>query len=261
MAAATAQPDWGTDALRQRLAPLLPGLQVQCVAEVDSTNTRLVERARLDRSACLLVAQAQTAGRGRMQRAWVSAPGASLTFSLALPLAPASWSGLSLAVGVALAEALSPGVGIKWPNDLWFDGRKLGGILIETVPHGDERIAVVGIGLNVAPQPVAGSACTQEIDAVALADPSRVLARVALPLVRALLDFQAHGFAAVMPAYAARDVLQGRPVHTAQAGGSAGEGIADGVEADGALRLRLADGSRQRITSGEVSVRLAPGPA
>jgi BirA family biotin operon repressor/biotin-[acetyl-CoA-carboxylase] ligase len=150
---------WDLEPLRRQLAPLLPGLSVEVLAQADSTNTRLLERARTEAEPCLLVAEAQTAGRGRQGRAWTSAPGASLTFSLALPLAPADWSGLSLAVGVALADALeSPAgrpaetlrIGLKWPNDLWLldppqdgagvagrsIGRKLGGVLIETVASG-----------------------------------------------------------------------------------------------------------------------------
>jgi BirA family biotin operon repressor/biotin-[acetyl-CoA-carboxylase] ligase len=94
------------------------------------------------------VAEHQTRGRGRLGRGWGRSAGASLTFSLSLPLAPRDWSGLSLAVGVALADALEPPldgavprIGLKWPNDLWLDrrpgsGRKLGGVLIETAGRG-----------------------------------------------------------------------------------------------------------------------------
>jgi BirA family biotin operon repressor/biotin-[acetyl-CoA-carboxylase] ligase len=130
---------WPVEDLWERLEPQLPGLSVEVLAEVDSTNTRLLERARQgDTAACLLVAERQHAGRGRQGRAWQSAPGASLTFSLGLPLSPQRWGGLSLAVGVALAEALHPLLRIKWPNDLWTlddhgaPAGKLGGILIET---------------------------------------------------------------------------------------------------------------------------------
>ena len=264
MALPAATTDWGIEALRQQLEPLLPGLSIEVLAEATSTNTLLLERARVDRSPCLLVAETQTAGRGRLGREWVSQAGGSLTFSLALPLAPRSWSGLSLAVGLALADALealdgrdaAPAapvrIGLKWPNDLCFDGRKLGGILIETVVHGDQRIVVVGIGLNVMPQPLAGTACLHEIDGE-LPNVSTVLTLIAAPLVRALLDFSAHGFEAVAAAYAKRDVLRGRAVRTTAPG--VAEGVAEGVDADGALCVRV--GSQvQRVLSGEVSVRL-----
>ena len=254
---------WGAEALWQQLEPLLPGLSVEVLPEVGSTNTLLVERARADRAPCLLVAEAQTAGRGRLGRAWVSAPGASLTFSLALPLAPRSWSGLSLAVGLAVADALDPvsdsppKIGLKWPNDLWLAGRKLGGILIETVVHGSERIVVAGIGLNLRRQAIEGTASLDEIEAAAEAP--AVLARIALPLVRALLDFQAHGFEAVAAAYGRRDVLRGHVVHTTAAGEAAGAGVgtAEGVDGDGALCVRNVAGELHRVVSGEVSVRLA----
>src|SRR4051812_25393713 len=85
----------------------------------------------------LLVAERQTSGRGRLGRGWRSAPGESLTFSLGLKLGPADWSGLSLAVGVSLAETLHPRIQLKWPNDLWVGDRKLGGILIETASFGN----------------------------------------------------------------------------------------------------------------------------
>src|ERR671929_400254 len=126
---------WGAEALWEQLTPLLPGLSVEVVARISSTNTALLERARIvqpasddsdaaqvrrsvestafgrraaDLQPCLLVAEHQTHGRGRQGRTWQAAPGASLTFSLGLPLAPVDWSGLSLAVGVKPAQAPDP---------------------------------------------------------------------------------------------------------------------------------------------------------
>ena len=128
------------------------------MAQADSTNTRLLERARAgDTQACLLVAEDQFAGRGRHGRTWTSAPGSIPRVFSGLHYAPADFGGLSLAVGVALAEALHEQVRLKWPNDLWLvdadgNGRKLGGILIETVgaPAGARQV-VVGVGLNITP--------------------------------------------------------------------------------------------------------------
>jgi len=288
---------WGAEALWQRLDPLLPGLSVEVLARAESTNTLLLERARVmggqrdarvtrpgeldgpapaertplgrrnaDVQPCLLVAEHQTRGRGRLGRDWMASPGASLTFSLALPLAPREWSGLSLAVGLALAEALDPAdpprIGLKWPNDLWLvdgpgRGRKLGGILIETVSVGPHRLCVLGVGLNVLPQPHEGLshgyACLQEIDPDASAPAA--LARVAEPLVRAVLAFQAAGFAPLVAAYARRDLLLGQPVSTTLA--DVPEGVAEGVDEHGALRVRC--GGLHRVVSGEVSVHLRGG--
>jgi BirA family transcriptional regulator, biotin operon repressor / biotin---[acetyl-CoA-carboxylase] ligase len=286
---------WGAEALRQQLAPLLPGISVEVAARVDSTNTRLFERARQssgqhdtpitrpgelvpapsdartphgrragDTQPCLLVAEHQTRGRGRLGRNWISSEDHSLTFSLSLPLAPSDWSGLSLVVGLALAQALDPSsgtprIGLKWPNDLWLwdgpgRGRKLGGVLIETISVGQRRMCVVGVGLNIWPQPAegvsSGYACLQEL--IPAANAPCTLAIVAEPLVRALLQFQANGFAPFAAGYARRDLLLGQAVNTSQA--DVPEGIADGVDERGALRVRA--GGVHTLVSGEVSVRL-----
>src|SRR2546422_11520768 len=93
---------WGAEGLWQQLEPLLPGLSVEVLPRCESTNTLLLQRARgPDAQPCLLVAEEQTGGRGGTGRVRRAQPGASLTFSLALPLAPRRWSGLALAVGVA----------------------------------------------------------------------------------------------------------------------------------------------------------------
>ena len=299
---------WGAEALWQQLTPLLPELSVEVVAQLGSTNTELLERLRrrpdarepepartdhaggdrrsagrrhADTQPCLLVAEHQTRGRGRQGKEWQSSPGASLTFSLALPMAPADWSGLSLAVGLAVAETFdpqSPGgtprLGIKWPNDLLLMapaatggavastlGRKLGGILIETVQVGEHRMAVVGIGLNLLPQPDDaaeralswGYACLQELE-YGLTAPA-ALARLALPLVRSLQAFERDGFAPLRARFASRDVLLGKPVTTTLPDLPAG--TADGVDATGTLWLRVA-GQRRPVASGEVSLRPAP---
>jgi BirA family biotin operon repressor/biotin-[acetyl-CoA-carboxylase] ligase len=128
-------------ALSRSLRHLCPEAGVEVVDFIDSTNTELMRRgSQSNHAPTLLVALSQTAGRGRMGRAWQSQPGAGLTFSWGMHLAPADWSGLSLAVGLALVEALDPdrqwGLRLKWPNDVcWSNAgtlRKLGGILIET---------------------------------------------------------------------------------------------------------------------------------
>jgi BirA family biotin operon repressor/biotin-[acetyl-CoA-carboxylase] ligase len=299
---------WGAGALWKCLDPLLPGISVEVLARSESTNTVLIERARRsgglrdapisrpgefdpaagprtphgrrsdDTHPCLLVAEHQTRGRGRQGRSWESAAGASLTFSLGLPFAPAQWSGLSLAVGVALADALDPSIvdadaaggtaapapriGLKWPNDLWLLdgsaglGRKLGGILIETLPVGERRMCIVGVGLNVLPQQLdglsSGYACWQEVDPQASAP--ALLRRVAEPLVRALLRFEQAGFAAFAADFAQRDLLRGQAIITTQP--EVPQGVADGVDAGGGLRVRHpGSGALHTLVAGDVSVR------
>jgi BirA family biotin operon repressor/biotin-[acetyl-CoA-carboxylase] ligase len=272
---------WDIAGLQQILVGIEPALQVRLVAETGSTNTDLLELARADAPGParprLLVAEQQLQGRGRQGRAWQSARGASLTFSLALPLAPGDWSGLSLAVGVALAEALDPAnparparIGLKWPNDLWLRdpgsaiglGRKLGGILIETVACAGERVCVVGVGLNLRPQPVvqlaSGFACLHELEP-GLASAPMALARIAPALLRALRHFERDGLQPFAAAYAARDVLHGCLVRTTLAALPGGR--AEGVDGSGALRVRDAQGGLHLVHAGDVSIRLDAGPA
>ena len=288
--------DWQAKSLWQSLAAILPGLTVEVLAEAGSTNSVLLERAHQgDTRPCLLVAEHQSAGRGRLGRVWQSAPGSSLTFSLGLRLAPADWSGLSLAVGLALAEALEPDdltpkrVALKWPNDLLLRDergpRKVCGILVETVSTGAAnalshtgaaitandagptgRYAVVGVGLNILPQAVSrsaaetglgsGYACLHELNPAI--DAPMALAQVGPPLLRALLAFEREGFAPLRQRFAARDLLLHQAVRTSVAGlTDAGiEGIADGVDERGVLWLK-SGGRRVAVSSGEVSVRTA----
>ena len=270
------EPPPGAEDLQAGLERLLPGITVEWVGQTGSTNADLLERARAGAQAgpCLRVAERQTAGRGRLGRTWRSTPGASLTFSLAVELASMDLSGLSLAVGVALADALDPlrrtappRLGLKWPNDLWLvdagGGRKLGGVLIETLPvRGSGRMVVIGVGLNVAPiddsagEFASGCACWQEVEpGIGVAT---VLGRVAPALVTALGRFERAGFGAFTAGHAARDLLHGRAVQwgTGAASAAGGEGVGAGVTPEGGLRLLQADGSIVTVSSGEVSVRL-----
>jgi BirA family biotin operon repressor/biotin-[acetyl-CoA-carboxylase] ligase len=291
---------WNAESLWEELEPLLPGLSIEVVPQTASTNTTLLERARAlgeddttlaqvrrsresaafgrraaDVLPCLLVAEHQTGGRGRMGRTWSSSRGASLTFSLSLPMGNVDWSGLSLAVGVALADAIEPRpaaagprVGLKWPNDLWLldrqtpealSGRKLGGILIESTTVGRNRLAVIGVGLNVLPLPAGtpaelttGYACLDELDP-GISAPA-ALGRIARPLVDALVAFQRDGFPAFMERFAARDLLRGRAVTTTLA--DLPEGVAQGIAPSGALLVLTPQGAVRDVASGEVSVRL-----
>ncbi len=256
---------WYQAEIEQAAASLLPGFAVEVLEEIDSTNTELMRRARDGRGEpVLLVAERQHAGRGRLGRPWHSAgKGApadgALTFSLGLPLAPRDWSGLSLAVGVSLADSLDAGgrhLRLKWPNDLWLDERKLGGILIETAwpqqAEGGARYVVVGVGLNLGPRAAEGLATPpawlRELDAAATAPGT--LRQVAPPLLAAMLRFGLDGFAPFAARFAARDALAGRDVLLSD--GSAGR--ARGVAANGALLLQRADGIVP-VTSAELSVR------
>lgn len=280
----TAPIRWPAEAVWEAVAPLLPGFTVEVLPSIDSTNTELMRRARAGQTEpTLLVAEQQTAGRGRLGRVWQSDVGASLMLSLGLPMAPRDWSGLSLAVGVSVAESLQPTlpplepgqpprIGLKWPNDLWLSGdRKLGGILVETASfvapqaaqpattHGTAaRYVVVGIGINVLPRSPEGLSMPpgslQDVEPGL--DAPTVLLRIAAPLVAMLQSFEGYGFAPMQARFAARDVLQGRAVTLSD--GQAG--TAHGVAEDGALLVHTAQGM-QAITSAEISVRPAAARA
>jgi BirA family biotin operon repressor/biotin-[acetyl-CoA-carboxylase] ligase len=263
---------WFEDRIAAAVAPLLPGFAVEIAAEIDSTNAELMRRARAGRTEpVLLVAEHQTAGRGRLGRPWHSAQPqgesagpSSLMFSLGLPLAPRDWSGLSLAVGVSVAESLDPSgeakVALKWPNDLWVDDRKLVGILIETaMPQGAQaavpappRYVVIGIGINIGPRDGDGMrtppAWLRQWRPDARAP--EVLAELAAPLVRSVQGFEARGFAPFAERFAARDALRGREVQLSDGT----TGLCEGVAWGGELQVRTVDGL-QMISSDEVSVR------
>jgi BirA family biotin operon repressor/biotin-[acetyl-CoA-carboxylase] ligase len=256
---------WQAEAIWEAVAPDLPGFTVEVVPKIDSTNTELMRRARAGRlEPVLLVAEQQTAGRGRLGRDWHSDVGtnqanpASLTFSLGLPLSPADWSGLSLAVGVSIVQSLHPDLRLKWPNDVWLHDRKLAGILIETASLGDTRYAVVGVGINIRPPQAAGLATPPAglVELLPGIDAPQALLRIAPALVQALQAFEQQGFASFQTRFNARDALGGLTVSLSD--GSSG--VAQGVDGIGALRV-LTDQGVKKISSAEVSVRpLKPPP-
>lgn len=276
---------WPAEALWEALAPSLPGFTVEVLPEIDSSNTELMRRFRGSPGTppraepVLLVAEQQTAGRGRLGRSWQSRRGDSLTFSLGLPLQPADWSGLSLVAGISVAESLDPGgtgnagdtsqprIGLKWPNDLWLCGpqgnSKLAGILVETASWDGIRYVVIGIGINIraielpAPPPLSAAmpamaaippGCLQDL--LPDVDAPEALLRILPPLVQAVQAFEQFGFAPFQARFAARDVLSGRAVQLSDGT----QGTAHGASETGALLVHTATGMKE-ITSAEVSVR------
>lgn len=261
--------------------------EVRAVASTGSTNADLLESARQGHlRPQVLWALEQTAGRGRQGKTWHAQAGRSLTFSLALPLCPRhGWGGLSSAVGLALANALQPWDGapptgpqlrVKWPNDLWwFDrapgsaeewrrGRKVGGILMETLavtagalPPGT-RWVVVGIGVNVHPWSLDRSATDQAPAWTQEWRPHDTPARLWQPLVmaavQALQHFEREGLAPVLPQLQRRDLLVGQAVVLSLHPSASARCV--GIDRDGALLVQTEQGL-QRVVAGEVSVRPA----
>ncbi len=264
------------------------GFSAEVMAEVGSTNTRAMALGRDTQAGAsaptVVVAWQQTAGRGRAGRAWQAQPGHTLTCSLGLPLnldtVPGGGSALSLAAGLAVAEALralpgQPPVQLKWPNDLQVHGRKLGGLLIEAqapahLPAG-ERWVVIGLGLNLGPTPP-----EQQGQRVALADlgdtltPGGALALLMPALLQGVHRFSLQGFAPLQARWEALHALQGREVAlwarlpdgmSPDAPGAPPPdqvGQLEGVNPDGSLRVRLPDHTQAQWQVGDVSVRPQP---
>ena len=257
---------WRAESIWEQLAPVLPGFTVEILPEIDSTNTELMRRAKAGQThPVLLVAEHQSAGRGRLGRTWhdVGAHPQSpdLMFSLGLSLAPPDWSGLSLAVGVSVAQSLHREVRLKWPNDLWLNQRKLAGILIETASLAQQRsrYVVIGVGVNITPRDAQGlttpPAWLQEL--LPDLDAASALSRMAAPLVNAIKQFEQLGFAPFQRSFNTRDALAGREVVIS--GGHAVEGVARGVDVLGALLVQ-GDKGVVKISSSEVSVRPKSAP-
>ena len=279
MKATTRPIQWPAEAIWEQIATILPNFTVEILPEIDSTNTELMRRAKAGQiEPVLLVAEKQTAGRGRLGREWhdLSARAdaiSTLTFSLGMPLSPASWSGLSLAVGLSIATSLHADLGLKWPNDLWLNDRKLAGILIETCAVGNQRFVVIGIGINITEPKVdqtlsalqlrRAPAWLQEL----LPDISApdALLRVASDLVKTLLVFAEQGFAPFQARFHQRDVLINRQINvednltdtnnkTSGNKTSVTSGIALGVNRNGELEIQTTLG-KKTINSSEVSIK------
>lgn len=235
-------------------------IDLQVLAECDSTNLQLLAMARNGAPAgTLLLAEHQTAGRGRRGRNWYQGP-QSLAFSLLWRLpADRPANGLSLAIGLAVAEALPSAnpAQLKWPNDVLVDGRKVAGILIESAGSSASGARyVIGIGINLGDT----DSLPAEVAAIATGLPAtdrlHLLARVLDRLVVTLDEFAAHGFPALQSRWQLRNAYQDQAVNLFFAeGGDPVQGVCRGVDANGELLLETAT-CLQTIASGEVSLRL-----
>jgi BirA family biotin operon repressor/biotin-[acetyl-CoA-carboxylase] ligase len=240
------------------------GVAVEVVAETGSTNADLLARAATLQFPLLLVAENQTAGRGRAGRSWLSSAGGSLTFSLAWHFdgGPQRLAGLPLAVGVALAETLARlgvPVQLKWPNDLLKDGNKLAGILIETqAASAGGTWTVIGIGLNLVMPDELEERIGRTVAAVpwlAQMDRDTLMAALLDGLAGALHEFAAGGFAAFAGRWNLRHAYQGHTVRIIDRGEVLHEGVAAGVDDAGRLLLDT-DAGRVTIVAGDVSLRV-----
>jgi BirA family biotin operon repressor/biotin-[acetyl-CoA-carboxylase] ligase len=246
---------------------------LELLFEVDSTNTRLLAAAAPPLgSADVCISELQHAGRGRLGRRWIAPFGAGIAMSVGWSFSDMARTlpALSLGVGVAVARALARagavGAALKWPNDIWFRDRKMGGVLIElrAEAQGPAHV-VIGMGVNVFLPPGArqkieasGVAAAAVEDACETA-PSRNLVAGAIldELLSMLLQYERQGFGAFRDAWSSLDALNGRPAQII-VGDHVVTGVARGVDAEGALLLDSGD-RVQRFVSGEASLRLIHG--
>jgi BirA family transcriptional regulator, biotin operon repressor / biotin---[acetyl-CoA-carboxylase] ligase len=242
-------------------------IRLQVVDEIESTSTRLLELAAAGAaSGTCLAAEWQSAGRGRRGRSWVSSLGGSLTFSLLwrFDRGAGHLGGLSLAVGVAVARALTAcgvqRVQVKWPNDVVIDLRKIAGVLVET--SGEMQgpsVAVVGVGVNYKLAERVIDAIDQPVTdvahcAAALPSRSALLAALLSQLSAALEDFERRGFAGVRDAWRELHSYQGRRVRVVAPREAPFDAEVTDVGPDGAL-IVSADGRTLALSSAEISLR------
>jgi BirA family transcriptional regulator, biotin operon repressor / biotin---[acetyl-CoA-carboxylase] ligase len=263
----TAPIDWlRAEEIEHHLGVHVGAFQVEVVDHTDSTNADLMDRARRGAASGLVcVAELQTAGRGRRQRAWHSGIGDSLTFSVLWVFASGSagLSGLSLAVGVSLVRSLQRlGVvdaKLKWPNDILWQQRKLGGVLIETTGRSSEAVKVViGIGLNLrlsgpVAQRIDQSASDLETAGLHI-ERNELFGRVLVDLEEVLETYSRNGFAVFKEEWERAHAYQDKMVRLALADGTQQEGRVTGVDDDGALLLSVGASTR-KFNGGDLSLR------
>jgi BirA family transcriptional regulator, biotin operon repressor / biotin---[acetyl-CoA-carboxylase] ligase len=251
--------------IRERIRSL------EVVWSIGSTNTALLSRPNPPPGLSeVMLAEYQTAGRGRRGRAWLAPPGGAICLSLSWMFAkvPENLGALGLVIGVcelrALREAGLRHARLKWPNDILVDERKLGGILIELRAESDgPAYVVIGIGLNVALgaallEKIAQTGLTAtDLMAAGLSQPSRnaVAGRIVEHCIRGLLEFERDGLRPFIDDWRDADALRGRMVEVKGAGGEAAHGLARGVDLHWALLVETAEQGLKKFISGDVSVR------
>jgi BirA family biotin operon repressor/biotin-[acetyl-CoA-carboxylase] ligase len=247
-------PPLDVEAIHRHLVSRTLGRRLELHQRVASTNHEAVALAQAGAEhGTLVVADAQTAGRGRMARTWFSPPGCNIYASLLIrmPIEAArlpawlSWLPLMSALAAAEAiEALKPaGIGVKWPNDLLIRERKVGGILCESATSATGPFQVIGIGINVNgdrksyPDEVRDTATTLQDETGGAADRNRLIAQWLHELESCLDEFVARGSTGIAHAYRHRCVTIGKMVKAVLADGQACTGLAAGIDEDGSLSI------------------------
>ncbi|MBE8598254.1 bifunctional biotin--[acetyl-CoA-carboxylase] ligase/biotin operon repressor BirA [Xenorhabdus sp. BG5] len=242
----------------------LPNDRIEVIPVIDSTNQYILEKLAEFDSGDACVAEYQYAGRGRRGRKWVSAFGRNLYLSMywRLEQGPAAAIGLSLVVGIAIAEVLNrqgaERVKVKWPNDLYLDDKKLAGILVElTGKTGDAAHVVIGIGMNVSmssdQQRSINQNWTNLQQSGTIIERNKLVAEIIVNLKKALIQFENEGIASFIPRWFELDNFINRPVKLI-IGDREVHGIARGIDQQGALLLDI-NGVVTPYIGGEISLR------
>ena len=231
---------------------------------IDSTNRYLISQAQENApSGSVCFTDSQTAGKGRQGRQWVSPQGANIYGSFLWHFSSvAQLNGLSLAIGVGVVRVLTKygigNVGLKWPNDIYSDGKKLGGILIEVTSRADGKAsAVIGLGLNVDLPPNIDSITQAYTDLKTIAphislERNTLIADLLNELIPLTASFETQSLSAYVDEWRGYDCLKGK-VATLYVGKQAIEGTVQGIDDNGLLKLQQADGIENMFASGEVS--------
>ena len=260
--------------IREAMAPAAQAKlrQLTLLQETDSTNTTVLRLPGDRQHAHAVLAECQTGGRGRRERSWHSPAGGNIYLSLGWWFRDCQWplSTLPLIVAIAVCRALARaglhGHGIKWPNDILIQDKKLAGILVELQSAGSgPALAVIGVGINVRmPSPKQGEPGTvidrPWTDLVSQLKPgeagisrNRLVAFLLDELLEALVAFERAGFEGFNDAWRELDLLQGKRVQL-EHNGQILAGLAHGVEKNGGLLLETAESGIQVFHSGEVSI-------
>ncbi|MGI2059877.1 bifunctional biotin--[acetyl-CoA-carboxylase] ligase/biotin operon repressor BirA [Shewanella baltica] len=232
--------------------------------EIASTNGFMLSHTTELKNGDVCVAEYQSAGRGRRGRTWVSPYGHHLYFSLfwTFPQGMAQAMGLSLVVACTLVEVLKSfgveNIGVKWPNDIYLDNKKLAGILIEMSGQADSQCQlIIGVGVNMAMSEEQGKGIEQPwsdlSDLVDMPDKTALVIELQKQLKRDIQLFEREGLAAFKARWQAADLFYGREIRLLM-GEKFVEGICRGVDEQGAVLLETADGV-QAFIGGEISLR------
>lgn len=248
----------------KKILSYLPAGQVAVLPVVDSTNQYLLDRITELKSGDACVAEYQHAGRGRRGRQWISPFGANLYLSMfwRLEQGPAAAMGLSLVVGIVMAEVLhklgAGDVRVKWPNDLYLNDKKLAGILVElTGKTGDAAQLVIGAGINLTMRESTTNVISQDWinlqEAGVIIDRNKLTAELLSELRLAVVKFENEGLSAFISRWREMDNYLDRPVKLI-IGNQEVYGVARGIDQQGALLLEQ-NGNIKPYIGGEISLR------